>query len=260
MNRINTYISAFVFHVMCLSAAHATMVEFSEDPYSVQAPQEIVDLAHTMATKVGFDAPYEIVTPKTPAIQVNPWNKFIGTGINPLTKNSLVLVNTNWFSHLNTNQQQALLARCFVQLKLGISPFILKIIPHLYFFLELLFAFFVFRLLRKIFPSGNQSKSAMTVFAVFATVCILVVCELWVFDPLKAHTVKYIALKHEHKIHETVIEKTLDRVSLIEALTAIDLSIKNEWKNGEIFWAPYLTTFEQYAAELQTEKGYSAPA
>lgn len=120
MNFLSTKVAILLFAVTSMSCqVSAKTIEFIEDVYAIQAPQEIVALAEKAAALVGFEKPYEVAVPQKAGVQINPWNKFAAYGINPKTNNPFIIINPQWFSKIPENQQLFWLSRCFITLEQG---------------------------------------------------------------------------------------------------------------------------------------------
>lgn len=240
-----------LFMASCLATnAQAKMVEYVEDPYAQQAPQEIVALAQEAAEKMDFQKSYEIVVPKKAGLQINPWNQFVSSGTNPQTKNCFILVNPAWFSTLPANQQLFLLERCFMQAEMGLNPLSLKIIPWLFILFSYLLAIGLFWLLGKNARFSEQTPSVRAVRGLISF-GVVMLCYLQFINPLQTKVVNYYSRKHETAIHEAVIQKTGDRQGAIQALEAYDAAIRKSLENGELLFAPFEKLFSGYAAELK---------
>lgn len=236
----------FAFSLFLAGSINAKTSEFAEDPYAAPAPQELVTQVERVAQEMDFTDVYEIAVPKKAGIQINPWNKFIGSGINPQTKQHFIVVNTDWFSNIPQEEQTFSLGRCFMHMKYGVTPFSIKIVWYLYALISILLALLVFLALGYT-PLANQKAWIKIVMAL----AFAIACELAVMDPVHARLERYLQARHSNYIHELVVEKTKDRAAAIRALQYIDASIKNEYKNGEIPFAPFITTFATYAEQLK---------
>jgi len=118
---------------------HAGMVPFTEDPYTMQASGNIVALAQRSAAIMNFEGTYEVVEPKKAGIEINPWNKFIGHGVNPQTQNNFIVVNAEWFKGIPEDQQLFLLCRSFAYFKEGSSSSLMRMLPYIFIFFGWIF-------------------------------------------------------------------------------------------------------------------------
>jgi len=244
-----TKINIAVSLVVCSLFAHNTyskMVEFTEDAYSMQAPQEIVDIAEKAAEFFECKDAYEVVVPKKAGILINPWNKFIGTGINPQTKNHFIVINPEWFLSIPEKQQLFLLGRNFLAIKHGTTPLSMKIIPFLFILFTGCFVLFIVWILGK--TRLAEYKPWVKGLIAF---CIMTTCNIAFMNGLQSKFLLHVAKNHDKAINEMIIQKTGDKDSAIKALEFFDSSIKSELNNGESFWAPYAMLFENYAHELK---------
>lgn len=226
------------------ATTHAKVVEYVENAYAQQASQEIIDKAEQVAQLLNFTTAYEVIVPKKAGLQINPWTKFIGSGINPQTKNPFIFVNPILFSTLPQEQQTFLLVRSFIMLKE--SRQFLHIIPYLFIVLTFLLGFLILWGLKK----TELAKQKLWV-RILLTFSILTVGNLLLFNKLQAKLIHYCARQYDYTINRLALEKTLDKDAAIKALESLDTAIKNELKNGDTFWAPYATMFENYAKQLQ---------
>jgi hypothetical protein len=220
-------------------------VEYTEDVYSVQAPQELVSLAQKAADLMEFKGSYEVISPKKPALQINPWNKFVGYGINPQTKNSFIVINPQWFSNIPEDQKLFLLSRNFLTLKLGTIPVSMKIAPFIFSFIGILLMFVLFWLLGRTKLVSQKLIRALIAFATVATLNLIFI------NPLAIKLNRYLGARYDMQINEMAVQKTQNKDAAIKALEYFDGSIKKELAGGETFWEPNVKLFENYANELK---------
>lgn len=232
--------------LMLVINAQATMVPYQEDGYSMQAPEELGALVKKAAELVDFTSPYEVVVPKKAGVEINPWNKFIGYGVNPLTKNSLVIINSEWFNKIPEDQQLFLIGRDLVILKNGVTPTSFIIIQCIFVAISFLLLFLLIWLMGK-----TVLKNQKLWVRILAACIIVGLCEFFVLDLLQVKVRTYYGKVHDRAIHELTLEKMSSRDAAIKALDHLDSSIKNEIKNGETFFIPYENLFESYAQELK---------
>ncbi|MCK4265081.1 hypothetical protein KAW80_01855 [Candidatus Babeliales bacterium] len=242
----NYKIIAIFYGVLFFNWASAKNVEFIEDAYLKQGSEEIVNKAEQAAKLVGFSGVYEIAAPKKPGIQINPWNKFITHGTNPQTKNSFIIVNTEWFLGMPSALQNFFLSRSFMILKHGVSPSSVKVIPYIF----ILFTIFLIFALSWVLARAGLLRYGKGVIFIGSFVITFLFNSI-VMSKLQVKLIQYLAHRYDNKINELVVEKTLDKDSAIRALEFLDSSIKAEITNGETFFTPNASLFENYAKKLR---------
>jgi hypothetical protein len=233
--------------LLCSSYAMAKAVEYAEDAYLLQSPQAIVAAAEKSAALMDYKDAYEIVVPKKPGIQINPWNKFIACGINPQTKHPIIILNPQWFNAIPEDQQTFLLCRNFATLQIGAQPFSIKVLRYFFVVNSILLAILIFWLLGKT-RLADQKKWLRALVAIGITILI----ELTITDKIAQKLTHHFVIQHETSIIEKVIERTHNRKAALEALKHFDASIKKELADGELFWKPFEHTFENYVKILQS--------
>jgi hypothetical protein len=247
MQFIRRYVTGFACVLFLIGFIQAKMIEYVEDVYLMQAPAPLVALADKAAQLVNFEGNYEVIVPKKAGLLINPWNKFVASGINPQTKNHLMIINQEWFSTVPKNQQDFLLTRAFVMFKEGFTPLSVKVaIPFSFFLFGIILIFGILQLLRRT-PLANQRSWVRIV----VSIGIAAIFNVMITTPVSTKLTVYCASLHDMKINELVVQKTGDREAAVKALEHIDRVIKAELKDGETFWTPYATTFENYAQALK---------
>jgi len=234
---------------LCLligNASDAKNVEFIEDAYTAQAPQEIVDRVEKAAQLFEYNDPYEIIVPKKSGLQINPWNKFIAGGLNPQSKNYFIIINPEFFSGLPENEQLFLLGRNFLRFKHGMIPLSMKLIPYGSILLSILFALLLFWLIGKT-RFANQ-KFWVKGLIIFGAVLIT---EIAILDKISVRLTHSFSRAYDHTINEMVIQKTNDRDAGIKVLEVLDAAVKNEINNGEKVFVGYKDLFGEYAQALR---------
>lgn len=222
------------------------IVEYVEDAYLAQAPQELVERVEQVADLMQFKNAYEVMVPKKPALEINPWNKFVSHGINPVTKNPMIIINQEWFSSMPDEQQAFLLGRAFENFIQGTIPSSMNFVMYLFLLLRILFIVAVFLILGK-----TRLNVYGTWVKLLLAIVVNVITNLLFVNQLEGSIKQHLARKHDLAINEMVIQKTLDREAGIKALEYFDASIKKELSKGELFWAPHSHLFEKYAQELK---------
>jgi len=239
------YLKVFVaFAILLTPKIYSEVIPYGEDAYCMQAPQEIVSQVQKGAGLVEYDGNFEVIVPKKPGIQVNPWNKFIAYGINPTTQTPFILVNPSWFAGIEQEQQLFLLGRCFAALQTGKSLG-MKLIPFLFALVGFLLIFAIYWLLGKT-ALVNQKKWVRIVIAW----CIVFASNTFILHNVQSRLMYYMNSRYDVTIIKTVIEKTGDKDAAIKALRYFDASIKASLQDGETFFAPYADLFENYVREL----------
>jgi hypothetical protein len=236
------------FLICSLSALslQAKYVAYSEDAYFAPAPQELLDMVAKIAALAHYDKNYEVMVPKKAGIQINPANKFIGSGFNPQSKNAFISLNPEWFMSMPQESRDFLLARCFATFELGTLPSSFTMLSYLFIFLSLL------ALLLSFFLLGKTRLARQRIWIrILIAAGIAVACELIVLDRVHNQLKQQYADQHNLAILHRALELTGNREAAIQTLELYDAAIKAELKNGEQFWAPYEHLFEKLANELK---------
>lgn len=224
----------------------ASPVPFTEEAYALPAPQEMVDFIESIAQSIGFTELYEVAIPKKSGIQINPWNKFIGSGIHPVTKRPFFIINPEWFNALSADEQAFFITQHFMRLHEGILPLSLKILPYLYILLSILLIMGMF-IGFGYTPLRTRSKWLRLMIAVlFAGLC-----EPAFLNRLYAKLQESLLKTHRLRIDELALEKTQNKDAAIRALNHLNACVNQELNNGELFFAPYATLFAEEAESLQ---------
>jgi hypothetical protein len=238
--------TAIAMSMLSSSLFYAKIIEYVEDAYTMQAPQEVVDLVERAAQFFEFTDPYEVIAPKKAGMQVNPWNRFISYGINSQTKNPFIIVNYDWFSQIPSDQQLFLLGRNFLILKYGTIPLSMKVVPFAFMVMSMMLIFLLFWLLGKT-KLAHHSRWVRALIAWVIVVC----CNIAFMNKLPIQLNQYLGRKYDAHINELAVQKTHNRDAAVGALEHFDASVKHELKSGEPFFAPYAMLFETYAKELK---------
>ena len=249
MNK-RTIVATFIMimHMSIINFSSAKMVEYVEDAYCTQAPQEIVDAAARAAELVGFSQSYEVIAPKKAGLHINPWNNFIGCATNPGTKNWFIIANPEWFNALSNAEQEFLLARCFIMAQAGTLPLLAKILPWLFGILRLLAMCAILWGLRFTALAGYTR-----IIRILIACGIIVLCNILFVNRLERAIMLDVTRKHDMQIIETTIEKTHNKQAAIDALSAMDKGIKAKLEQGEVFFAPHKDLFEKFLQALKKE-------
>ena len=235
-----------LFCFLLFNNVGAKVIEFVENAYAMQAPKEIIAVTERVASLIGFSDGYEVISPKKPGIQVNPWNKFVSYGINPQTKNPFIIVNPQWFLTIPQGQQDFLLGRPFVVFQKVITSFAIKFLPYMFILLSI-FLIIVFFLGLGRTRLANKKKWIRFLIALG----IVSMCNVLFINKLQLKLSQYLGYQYDIKVNEKVLEKTLDRDVAIKALEFFDASIKAEFEKGGTFFAPSISLFKGYADQLK---------
>ena len=231
--------------LLSINGCFCQMIEFNEDNYVQQAPQEITQRVQEVSALINFTKSYEVATPKKAGMQINPWNKFISYGINPLTKNTFLIINPAWFSTLTKDEQTFLIGRSLVTLQGEVSAMPVKIIPYLFMMLAF-FLLFLFYWLLQFTPLAQQKKWIRMITAVI----LLNIVQYTIVGPLQQKLTIYFTKQYDMNVIHLTIKKTGNKSAALQALKKFDQSIKEEYQKGEVFFAPHITLFEGYVNQL----------
>lgn len=235
--------------MLMIAISSATMVEFIEDAYVVQAPQEIVSVAQEAAKIANFGKTYEVIVPKKAGLQINPWNRFIASVANGATGNWCIIVNPEWFSTLPYDQQIFLMVRCFTQGSMGMVPPIQVYISWFFIILSWIVAYCIYRLLSRI----HFIPQNIFVYIVL-TAGIMYIFNMTFFHKIQSLALNYSSRKHDTTINIATIKKTGDFNAAIQALKSYDEGLKKQIKGGEQFFVPCERYFEDMVQELTVQK------
>lgn len=232
-------VGAFFAHTM-----HSKTVEFIENMYHEQAPQDVVELIEKVATQVGYTTPYEIAVAKKAGLQVNPWNKTIHVAeVSAQVKRPVVMVNPSWLTSLPAEQQTFLIARCFTTLEKGASPWYITYGMYMYIAFVYLLMALLFVVLRRKSPLKMQKAWISAVVAVLVVTAVDLACIKGAFQK----TQQYVADRYNVQSAQATLAKTGDRDAAVQALMAFDAVVKEGVNNGEQVFVPFKDSFETLA-------------
>ena len=244
MKYSKVFFIAFFFIITSLTSAK--MVEYGEDGYLMQAPQEIITVAERAAIIMDFKNPYEITIPKKPGLAINPWNRFIAFGINPQTKNSFMIVNPAWFSHIPEDQQTFLMALNFSAMQHGSVSIAMKVVPFMFFIIGIFLIILFIWLLGKTVLIKQQQW-----VRVLIAVCLLLVLDNTIFEIIAKKINVYLASAHNTKVIVDTVHKTRNKEAAIKAYEYLDACIKKELAEGETFFTAYERIYEDHAESVK---------
>jgi hypothetical protein len=237
---------AFMVAALVGGKSHAKVIDYYDDAHAQQAPQELVSEVEKVAHDVGFEGDYQVIIPKKAGLQVNPWFRMAAYGINPQINIPFLVINPEWFSTLAHDQQTFLIARNLLILKHGPLPLSVKICPWIWALMMLclmVLAFFAISRTRL----GSQ-RILVRIIIVYA---FFVIANLAFLNSLSTKLLSYLGRRFDTHINEMVIEKTQNRDAAVQALESIDVTIKKELAEGEVFWKPYEKTFATIADNIR---------
>lgn len=237
----------YLFMIMLyMSITQTSMIQYPEDAYLMQAPQEIVDAAHNVAQLMNFEDQYYVIAPKKPALEINPWNTFIAHGLHPESKTPLIVINPEWFAALPQDQQTFLLGRCFVGFQQDIIPQSVTLLPYFW----MLFVTIIATLMILGINQSRFGKEKIWVRLIMAY-AFLVVCNLTFLNRMQQSISHYLLRSHDHYIHTCVIEKTGNKEAAVKAFEHYDQSMQQEAAKGDPFWQPFENLFADYAQKIK---------
>lgn len=225
----------------------AKMVEYFEDAYLQQAPQELVAQVEQIAQIVGLDKDYQVVIPKKPGLQINPWNKLVGFGINPQNKNPFIIINPEWFSTLPKDQQTFLIARNVIFASQGVSSLPMKLLPWIWSIGMIALMVLCFLALRRTrFATKPLWMRILAVYAVFAIANLAFLTALYI----KINTA--LSRKYDSHITQLTLEKIgQDKQVAISAFQTMGDFVKKELAEGDTFWKSHENTFSDLIQRLK---------
>jgi hypothetical protein len=229
--------------------AFSQPVPYTEDAYVCQAAPELVVQVEQAAILIDFKAPYEVISPKKAGIEINPHNKFISIGTNPITKNNFLIINPDWFFKLSPAQQQFTIARNLMRLKLGYIPTSAKVIPYLFILLLILLGILCSIVLRKTILIGKPIW-----MRILSTWLILVSCNLLFINNLQIKLLNHMYRQHDINTIKLTIEKTGDRAAAIEALEKLNSDVNAEAQTNLPFWQNQLGALDPLIKELKAQQ------
>lgn len=237
-----------LFSLLAINHSQAKMVEYIEDIYSLQAPAEIAKEVNEIILQNSFTNDYEVVVPKKAGMQINPWNKLISSGKNPATDNIFILINPEWFAQLTHDEKNFLITRAFLYAQCGATSLPLK--AHLWIFaaLSILLMVGLYYAISAYRVTAKLNRSIRIIITI-ATVSLL---NLTIVNRLQRKIVTHLTSQVNININNQALEKSGVRKEVaIQALTRLDNAVKENIKNGELFWKPLQTIFEEQIQALQ---------
>lgn len=231
----------FITLISFFSSYSATVTEYPEDIYLVQADKETIEKANSIADKIGYQGDYQIAFPKKAGLEINPANKFISSAINPQTQIPFIVLNPDWFKALDAQEQDAFLSLAFERCISGSQSPLSQYIVWIYALISWIIIFALFIILKKFsfIPTAKWKRFVIALLSVFAFNLV--------FAPkIQNSIVNYLNKKHDMKIYAAVIAKGTDRKVIINALQKFDKAIMQELENGQLFWQPYKGKYPEY--------------
>lgn len=240
---INVLVAAcFALSTSCLSK----IIEYKEDAYCVQASQALIDKAEKAAEFFGYGKGYELISPKKPALEINPLNKFMTRSINPQTKNEFILINSEWFLSLPDDQQQFLFGCSFLIFKHGLIPVSVKYAEWIYILISIALIILLAILFGRIFLSSQK-----LFVRVLAAILIVAGCKHLFLNKIYLKGIQYLYDKHSAKIYKEVIAKTGKKDVGVQTLKSVCEEYQKEASGEEAFWKPYVSVQERSVKMLE---------
>ncbi|GMU19195.1 MAG: hypothetical protein AMXMBFR12_03870 [Candidatus Babeliales bacterium] len=246
--KINTILKSGIFGSALLFCCQANtkIVEYYEDAYAQQAPLELVDKVAHVADKIVFSKDYEMIVPKKPGLQINPVNKIIGYGINPQTKNPFIIINPEWFSTLNKEQQDFLIARGLLTLDNSKWHTLPKLFTPLWIIIFLALGVLAFFILKKKFMVGKP-----TWMIVLATLVPLFIIDT-VLGPVHTKMGLNISRRFDAQMARMALDKlNQEKQVALDTFKKMDDFVKKELDEGNTFWKQYENTFADLVNRLK---------
>lgn len=227
--------------------SNTKVVEYFEDAYTQQAPQELVAQVEHIAQKIGFDKDYQIVVPKKPGLQINPLNKLLTYGINPQNKTPFVLINPEWFATLTKDQQTFLIGRSLLTLQHSNWMLPVKLLPWVWIITTLLLALLLFFAIKRTrFGSKPVWMRILAIYLLFAVANFAFLTALY----NKVHVM--LGRRFDKQMAQLALEKTgQDRQVAVSTYQAMDDFVKKELAAGDTFWKPFENTFSDIIERLK---------
>ena len=235
-----------VFVLLVALQTNAKIAESIEDAYMKQAPHALMELAEQSAERINFTTPFEVVIPLKSAIQINPWNSFLAFGVNPQTKNPFIIINQDWFSALPAAQQEFLLVRALLFLKLGLKSFASQIFPYIFLLFWFLLGFLTYYLLALTRLAAYQWWVRFLV-----SWGLLILLNVLVLTKVNQAIAGHLARSYDANINKKAIAVTGDKEAAVAVFKAMDTEIKAAVARGETFWKPYENLFEENIQKLE---------
>lgn len=241
--------------LVLFNAAIAKNIAFEGNIYAHQAEAKLVDLVDEVAGAVAYTGDYELLEPSKAGLIVNPWNRMIGVGVNPQTKNNYIVINQDWFKNLSKDEQKFLIGRVFVKLEQQDAlPRLIKPIPGinldlLRLMIVALFCIVIMFLFWLINQTTLRSKSRWIKWTIVLFVALVFDSTLIKWGHQKI--IDYLAIQHDFKINRLVLEKLPNKEAAINACECIDAAIKEGLKNGETIYKIHENTYAKFANELR---------
>lgn len=234
--------------ILC-QPAFSQPVPYTEDAYSCQAAPGLVALVEQSATLIDFQVPYEVISPKQAGIEINPNSKFIVPGTNPTTKNNFLIINPDWLYKLSPEQQQFIIVRNLMRLKVGTLPISAKVIPYLFIFLTILLTVLLSIVLRKTILIGKPRWLSALI-----TISIVVSCNLLFINNLSFKLINHVTRQHDLNTIKLTIEKTGNRAAAIEVLEKLNSDVNIEAQTNLAFWQNQLGALDPLIKSLKEQQ------
>lgn len=233
-----------VFSVFSPHGIQAKLAAVAQDEFCSPASAELAEVAEKAANLMDFSQEYLLFVCKQRAIQANPSTKFLSLGMHPTVKKHFIMLNKDWFSGLNEEEQLFLFARCFAFFEKGLTPLSVKALACVPFAIQAMVIPVYYALDKTLLADSNVLIKMLASQAIVMLANGLTnVPYCWLFNKTQ--------LSHEIMVNELVIERTGNKLAARRALEYMDSSINQEIAAGDSHWLALQTRFAQLAQAIQ---------
>ena len=219
----------------------------TEATYLLDAPESIAAVVEALDKKIDFKENYEVTVPTKAGIQINNFNSLISSVKNPATKNLLFIINPDFFATCNQEEQEFLVIRAALLAQKGITSWALTYSSWI---ITVIFMI--------VGASCNvlffKSYKDATKISRFTFLCLLFCVINIASNFIRPKITTYLNKQAICELNKEAIEKSgVSKEIALSALGKLDAAIKNDLAQGNWFWKPYVTEFEDQIKKLEAQ-------
>ena len=232
---------------MVACSASAKNIQYVEDAYMKQASSGLVKLVDEVTQDIGYIGDFELIEPKKAGLEINPWNRLVGVGVNPGTKNNFMVINSEWLNRLSKDEQKFVIAHFITKFDLGFKAPASTYLPFVYIALFWLLVGLLFFLFGKLELFADK-KWWMRLAPAYL---IMLVFNLAIGVKLQQKHLEYLAFRHLVNVNNQVLQKLPNKEAAVKALRYLDKSIVDGAANGEVAFESTKNLFANVADEIE---------
>ena len=219
----------------------------TEATYLLDAPESIAAVVEALDKKINFKENYEVTVPTKAGIQINSWNSLIASAKNPGTKNLLFIINPDFFATCNKEEQEFLVTRAVISTQKGVTSWAFTYGSWIMLLIYFLIMVMCNRLL-------SRSVKNFTRMFQISSLLVLICTGNLTYTFISTKIMSYLKGKAVCELNKEAMEKSgVSKEIALSALGKLDAAIKNDLAQGNWFWKPYVTEFEDQIKKLEAQ-------